>query len=136
MRQFPRAAATPTPPNPALNTAPADVAGGRGNRFDGIPVSGIDPVNGFTLMVTDEDDGEGFVTALYFARGADGDQVIHHSRFRFNPTQARFNALVALGFPPTISGFPGPIVDADIDKWLRSHEACRRIFARADGIAS
>lgn len=115
MRHFSRAVATPTPPNPAPHTAPADVASGRGNRFDGSPVPGIAPAFGYQLMQFDEVDGERFVTTGYFARGIDGDVSINHSRFHFHPTQARFDALAAVGFPHAIGKGIGPISDRDVD---------------------
>ena len=89
------------PPRPAVSfPASADEAGGRGNRFSGAtPVPGIAPVDGWSLYSFDEQDGDRFWYDEYLARSADTDVKIHHSRFRFTPSQNRFAWLVRNGFP-------------------------------------
>lgn len=54
---------------------------------------------GWVLHTYPEDDGDGFSTPAYIARGAERDVMLGVSRFRFTPTQDRFDWLVQAGFP-------------------------------------
>lgn len=101
-----------------------------GQRFDGVPVAGIDPVKGWTLMETAEEDGDGFQTRSYFARGRSSDVTINHSRFFFTPTQERFALLAVRGFPATIDGYAGPLTNDVIDRAIENdHIAVTRFMA-------
>ncbi|MBF5091943.1 hypothetical protein F1640_18480 [Novosphingobium sp. NBM11] len=91
-----------------------------GQRFAGVPVPGIEPVKGWTLMEGVEEDGDGFRTRSYFARGRVSDVLIQHSRFRFTPTQERFAFLAVRGFPRYIDGHAGPITDDVIDRAIEN----------------
>lgn len=91
----------------SIPTVCADAASARGNppaRFDGCRVGAIAPCDGWSLMWTEEEDGDGFVTDLYYARSDTGDRLINHCRFDFTPTQARFNWLARNGFPSRLGG--------------------------------
>lgn len=122
--QAPAAVASNPPSLPANPPAAlADEAGERGNcpcRFNGHVVGPILPCAGWTLMMTEEWDSEGFVTDLYYARSDAEDRLIHHSRFDFSPTQARFDWLVRNGFPHSPGGGPwtSVLLDAAMDPEL------------------
>lgn len=123
---FPADAATPlgTAPTPRNGaeashpTALAVAASEAGYRFNGVPVEGITPVGGWALFSYEEDDGDGFTTLGYIARGADLDVMLGLSRFRFTPTQARFAWLVRNSFPRAMvrpGGACSPLDNNDID---------------------
>lgn len=116
---------------PSLTAAPADAAGGRGNlRYPGSAVEGIRPSFGFTLMWNDEEDGDGFTTTSYFARGPRRDIPLNHSRFRFVPTQDRFDFLARLGFPQWLGG-KGPFTDSDVDQAMQDEAVAVSRVVRA-----
>lgn len=70
-------------------------------------VVGIEPVDGWVLWATSDQDGEGFWSEDYFARSATRDRYLHVSRFDFTPTQERFAFLVRNGFPSFVVGSGG-----------------------------
>ncbi len=114
--QAPAAVASIPLPPVIPPAALADEAGERGNapcRFNGRVVGPIHPCDGWTLMLTEEWDNDGFVTDLYYARSDAEDRLIEHSRFDFTPTQARFDWIVRNGFPRCPGG--GPWTDTLID---------------------
>jgi hypothetical protein len=86
-------------------------------RLSGLTVPTVAPVQGWTLMKSEERDGDGFFTDLYFARSDECDQILNHCRFGFNPTQARFDFLIVSGFPPA---GPGSWTNAKIDAAIAS----------------
>jgi hypothetical protein len=141
----PRSASGPSS-NP---TALADVAGERSNlasfngrpaRFDGALVPGFEPCEGWSLMWTEEEDGDFFLTDLYFARSDTEDRLIHHCRFDFTPTQARFDWLVRNGFPSTRGSWTDAKIDAAIEceaagRHLDSLPSDRRVAIEQEGAA-
>ena len=83
-------------------------------RWPGMsPVPGVQPVDGWELLTRDEQDGDGFWSAYYVARGPERDELLDVCRFRFSPSQARFAWLVRNGFPPRPAF--GPWDDRDIE---------------------
>ena len=91
-----------------LPTAPADEAGGCGptTRYQAYEIDWIATVAGWSLLVMDDEDGDGFTAPTYIARSAEEDVVLDVSRFNFKPTQDRFEWFVRHGFPrrPTPKG--------------------------------
>lgn len=74
-------------------------------RFTGFtPVHGIAPVDGWTLLWDWYADGDGFWTPCFIARSAERDEMLHVSRFRFQPSQQRFAWLVRNAFPRSDRG--------------------------------
>lgn len=71
----------------------------RGATSISATVVGIEPVDGWVLWATSDQDGDGFWYEDYFARSATSDHYLHVSRFGFTPTQERFAFLVRNGFP-------------------------------------
>lgn len=95
----------------------ADEAGrhGRTRSWGAFPHPTIQPVDGWTLMVMDEEDGDRFVRPSYFARRGAEEIALDVSRFHFMPTQERFAWFVRRGFParPSLKGgWYGSEVDA------------------------
>lgn len=126
----------------ATHGLPAVQSRHRVARFDlrGVPVDGIEPVDGWALYVYDERDLDGFGTDAYFARGPLRDVFLPVSRFHFTPTQARFAWLVNADFPPTIErpgGIFTPWCDSDIDAHLLAEAYCAAVSAgRVDEAAA
>lgn len=79
-----------------------------GNRFHEYlePVAGIQPVYGWSLLSSEEEDSDGFLRRGYVAQRGGKVVVLDVSRFDFTPTQDRFAWLVRNGFPrrPTLCG--------------------------------
>lgn len=112
--QPPRAVASNFPPPAYPPAAPADEAGGRGQRpLAHARVDHVDPVDGWSLHSYPYMDGEGFWRDEYAARRGDAEVPLDVSRFRFTPSQARFAWLVRNGFPPRPAF--GPWDDTDIE---------------------
>lgn len=65
----------------------------------GAPVEGIAPVDGWALHTWTERDGDGFHYSEFAAVRGDEVRHLNVSRFRFSPSQARFEWLVRNGFP-------------------------------------
>lgn len=85
----------------------------------GQPCPGIAPHKGWSLFEADEWDGEGFLTPTYFARGPVRDVHLNHSRFAFEPTDARFAWLVDHEFGRGLkvcSPFNSDDIDAAIER--------------------
>lgn len=72
-----------------------------------IPVTTVQPCDGWTLLTFPEWDNDGFATPAYVARGEREDVFLDTCRFRFSPSQSRFNWLVRNGFPPRPNPFGG-----------------------------
>lgn len=102
-------------PSGSVTTAPADAAGGRGDqRYDGYLIPWVQPVDGWTLLCFEEEDGDGFWAPTYFARSDAEDRLLNVSRFAsFDPTQERFAYLVRNDFPKPPRG--GPWADDTLD---------------------
>lgn len=82
------------------------------------PVVGIEPVDGFLLIESEERDGDGFSYPVYQAVKDGETHQLHVSRFHFTPTQTRFDWLVRWGFPRAhLVGLSrgGPLTDTMID---------------------
>lgn len=77
------------------------------------PVPDIQPVEGWQLCSIVCQDGDGFDYDEFIARGPDRDVMLDVSRFRFTPTQDRFDWLVLNGFLPRPT--TGPWDNYDID---------------------
>lgn len=58
-------------------------------------VPGIEPVDGWVLLVRDFQDGEGFWRPDYIAVRGLWERDLYTSRFNFTPTQERFAFLIA-----------------------------------------
>jgi hypothetical protein len=67
----------------------------KGWHFHWATVPGVEPVDGWTLLVRDFQDGEGFWYAEYIAVRGQFERSLHASRFNFTPTQERFAFLIA-----------------------------------------
>lgn len=68
---------------------------------------------GWRAVETDERDGDGFVTPHWHAERAGETRTLHHSRFDFEMTPARFGFLVGNDFPQHRG--VGPWTSAEID---------------------
>lgn len=82
------------------------------------PVAGIEPVDGYLLIESEEQDGDGFWHPVYLAVKGEETHQLHVSRFNFTPTQERFDWLVRWGFPRAyLVGLSrgGPLTDTIID---------------------
>ena len=90
-------------------------------------VAGIEPVDGWVLWSTSDQDGDDFWYEDYFARSATRDRYLHVSRFDFTPTQERFAFLVRNGFPSVVVGSGG------CAPWC--NETLDAAIERADGLA-
>ena len=114
--QPPRAVASNPLPPVLPTTAPADEAGGRGQRFIATDkVYWIDPVDGWQLFQHEYQDGDGFWRAEYAARRDGVEMPLHVSRLRFTPSNDRFAWLVRNGFPKRPGKILGPWDDTDIE---------------------
>lgn len=98
---------------------------------EGVPVFGIAPYRGYELLFFDVEDSDGFWTTAYLARGAEGDRLLEVSRFLFNPSQARFEWIVDMGFPagviyrPGVHELRGPLCNATIDNAIEAAAAAK-----------
>lgn len=94
-------------------------------------VPGIEPVDGWVMLVRDFQDDEGFWRPDYIAVRGLWERDLPVSRFHFTPTNSRFYFLVSTGFghSPTI----GPWSDQEIDEAISADPklswACR-FYAR------
>lgn len=112
--QPPQAVASITPRIPVPTpTVLADEASGHGNPrpyvrfYTAAPVDGVAPVDGWTLCRFDDLDSDGFWTTEYVARSDATDVHLDVCRFRFTPSQARFDWLVRHDFPARPNPFGG-----------------------------
>ncbi|WP_310530684.1 hypothetical protein [Novosphingobium sp.] len=87
------------------------------HRYTWATVPGIEPVDGWTLLVRDFQDDERFWYAEYIAVRGQFERSLHTSRFRFTPTQERFAFLIANPQRAFVgrSGVLGSWDDASID---------------------
>lgn len=84
----------------------------------GGPVHGIEPRDGWTLHFDSGHVRTGYQCEEYVAIHEDGrTAVLNHCRFRFNPTQERWDWLVAHGFslPVVVNGVQLPFTDWHIE---------------------
>lgn len=105
-------------------------AGTRFTARDVSPVRDIEPVDGWSLLEGEYEDGDRFTTKFYVASGPEHDVLLNVSRFDFKPTQARFAWLVGFGFPQNVTymtGVRGPLCNASIDGAIA--RAAERRFA-------
>ena len=82
------------------------------NQFAYQRVEGVEPVDGWFLLATEERDGDGFTHPEYFAFKDRSYRCLPVSRFDFTPNQARFAWIVERDFT---GGLFGPLTDAAID---------------------
>lgn len=80
-------------------------------RYTWATLPGIEPVDGWTLLVRDFQDGEGYWYPEYIAVRGEWEREFHVSRHGFQFTQARFAFLIANPARPA----KGNWTDADID---------------------
>jgi hypothetical protein len=99
-------------------------------RYTGGWPSIVEPYQGWTLHEFDEEDGEGFTTTAYFARGPKVDVGLNLSRFNFEPTDARFCWLVDNNFGQGFSR-GGPLTNDDIDARIAREVSVSYLMASA-----
>lgn len=130
--QAPRPSHQNSPPIPAVTTALADDASGRGNRRlvphyrAAAPVIWIEPYEGWSMWELVSQDGDRFFYSEYIARGTYGDVLLDVSRFHFTPTQERFDWFIRNQFP--VRRGIGPWDNSDID-WAIAHETRTDTFS-------
>ncbi len=98
---------------------PKDAPAGMGR------VEGIEPHLGYILLETSEDDSDGFSFPVWFAWDGEDCHLLHVSRFKFTPTQDRFNWMVEWGFPTTHivgGGYRGQFTNDLLDALIRGEE--------------
>lgn len=81
------------------------------------PVSGIEPVYGWSLVSFEEDDSDGFLRTRFVAQRGSRIVGLDVSCFNFAPTQERSAWLVRNGFPSRLTlkgGWFGDEIDARI----------------------
>lgn len=90
----------------------------------GSPVPGIRPCLGWVLHFWEDRDGDGFWTKEYVAVRGEEERGVSVCRFKFSPTQERFDWLVRSGFPPYITPTGGisSWTDAHIDARIRARD--------------
>lgn len=89
----------------------------KGWHFHWATVPGVEPVDGWTLLVRDFQDGEGAWHPEYIAIRNGWERDLYVSRFAFTPTQERFAFLIANPTRAFVgqSGVGGSWDDASID---------------------